>query len=220
MQKDRLSPGQNSIGRDEYFALGWAMAAIHTGQARAAIDAMRRWAAFTGGRKALRSEVRFLIALASALALAGERGEALRKLRQAVQKAAAPRFICSFLDGGGPVLGMLQELFDLRDDSRDPAAAFGIELLRAFGRSLPERESGSAERQAPSQEGYAPPEPLNEREREVLRLAASGRANKHIARALGMTEGTVKWYMQQVFAKLDVRRRSLAVQRAREFDLL
>jgi len=30
----------------------------------------------------------------------------------------------------------------------------------------------------------------------------------------------VKWYMQQVFAKLDVRRRSAAVQRARQFGLL
>jgi LuxR family maltose regulon positive regulatory protein len=220
LQKARLLPGQNTIGRDEYFALGWAMAAIHTGQARAAIDALRRWTAFTGGRKALRSEVRFLIALASALALAGERGEALRKLRQAVQKAAAPRFVGSFLDGGGPVLGLLQELFDLREDSADPAAAFGNALLRAFGESPPEQESGSAARRAAPQDGYAPPEPLNEREREVLRLAASGRANKHIARTLGMTEGTVKWYMQQVFSKLDVRRRSLAVQRAREFDLL
>jgi LuxR family maltose regulon positive regulatory protein len=220
LQKDKLSPGQNSIRRDEYFALGWVMAATHTGHARAAIDAMRRWAAFTGGRKALCSEVRILIALASALALGGERGEALRKLRQAVQKAAAPRFICSFLDGGAPVLGMLEELFDLRDDPSDPAAAFGIELLRAFGRSPPEQENGSAGRQESPQPAFAPPEPLNEREREVLRLAASGRANKDIARALGMTEGTVKWYMQQVFAKLDVRRRSLAVQRAREFDLL
>ena len=217
--KRRLAPGQHTVARDEYFALGWAAAAAHTGQARVAAERMRRWANFAGGRKAVRSEVRFLIALAAALALAGERGEALRKLRQAVQKAAAPRFVASFLDGGAPVRGILEELFDPRDDPSDPVTAFGIELLRAFGSDQLELKINPGAEE-PQGGGHAPPEPLNEREREILRLAAAGRANKDIARVLGMTEGTVKWYMQQVFAKLDVRRRSLAVQRAREFDLL
>jgi len=35
-----------------------------------------------------------------------------------------------------------------------------------------------------------------------------------------MTEGTVKWYMQQVFSKMDVRRRSTAVRRARQCGML
>lgn len=219
LQKRRLAPGQQTIGRDEYFALGWGLMACQTGQARAAVEVLRRWSTFTGGRGALRSEVRFLIALASALSLAGERGEALRKMRQAVQKAAAPRFIASFLDGGAPVLGLLQELFDPKESPTGPVSAFAAELLCAFAGS-PTEADPAPEPDTPPETDHAPPEALNEREREVLRLASHGKANKDIARALGMTEGTVKWYMQQVFAKLDVRQRALAVQRARQFGLL
>jgi LuxR family maltose regulon positive regulatory protein/serine/threonine-protein kinase PknK len=39
--------------------------------------------------------------------------------------------------------------------------------------------------------------------------------NKQIASELGLTVGTVKWYMQQIFSKLAVRRRSQAIHKAR-----
>tara|TARA_R110002072_G_scaffold294270_3_gene464275 strand:- start:1034 stop:3793 length:2760 start_codon:yes stop_codon:yes gene_type:complete len=220
MQSRRLTPGQATTGRDEYFALGWALMACQTGQARLAAEVARRWATFTAGRGALRSEVRFLVVLSAALSLSGERGEALRKMRQAVQKAAAPRFLSSFIDGGAPVLGLLQELFDPKEAPTGPVSEFGIELLHAFRQTDPQAAGIIADDDAEPDAEYAPPEALNEREREVLRLVSLGKANKDIARLLGMTEGTVKWYMQQVFGKLDVRRRSAAVQRARQFGLL
>lgn len=220
LQRRRLTPGQSTIGRDEHFALGWALMACQTGNARAAAEVMRRWVSFTGSRGAVRSEVRFLIALASALTLAGERGEALRKMRMAVQKATTPRFVSSFIDGGAPVLGLLQELFDPSESPTGPVSAFGGELLLAFAQTDPQTSALLAPDDDESPADQAPPEALNEREREVLRLVSHGKANKDIARVLGMTEGTVKWYMQQVFAKLDVRRRSAAVQRARQFGLL
>ena len=219
-QARRLTPGQSTIGRDEYFALGWVQMACQTGEARAAADVARRWVSFTAGRGALRSEVRFLVMLSIALAQAGERGEALRKMRLAVQKAAAPRFISSFLDGGASVLGLLQELFNPAESPTGPVSGFGIELLQAFAQSDPQAAAILTADEDDSGAEQAPPEVLNEREREVLRLVGHGKANKDIARVLGMTEGTVKWYMQQVFAKLDVRRRSAAVQRARQFGLI
>ena len=43
---------------------------------------------------------------------------------------------------------------------------------------------------------------------------------REIGDRLGLTEGTVKWYMQQIYDKLGVRRRPQAVIRARQFGIL
>jgi DNA-binding NarL/FixJ family response regulator len=52
---------------------------------------------------------------------------------------------------------------------------------------------------------------LTERQVAVLRLLARGRANKEIARELGITEGTVKVHLLSVFRVLGVRNRTEAV---------
>ena len=55
---------------------------------------------------------------------------------------------------------------------------------------------------------------LTEREKAVLRLAATGLTNKEIAQTLGLVEGTVKNYMSDLMIKLDSRDRTQAVIRA------
>jgi len=55
-----------------------------------------------------------------------------------------------------------------------------------------------------------PAEALTGREAEVLRLLAEGRANKEIARALGVTEDTVKTHVRHLLAKLGVQSRTQA----------
>jgi DNA-binding NarL/FixJ family response regulator len=54
-------------------------------------------------------------------------------------------------------------------------------------------------------------EQLSAREIEVLELIASGHSNKRIARALGITEGTVKNHVKAIIAKLCVKDRTHAV---------
>ncbi len=58
------------------------------------------------------------------------------------------------------------------------------------------------------------PELLSEREKEVLRLMATGAANKAIASALFISESTVKTHVQSIFQKLDVSDRTGAVTQA------
>jgi two-component system nitrate/nitrite response regulator NarL len=48
---------------------------------------------------------------------------------------------------------------------------------------------------------------LTEREREVLRCLAGGQSNKHIARTLSITEGTVKVHVKNLLKKLGFRSR-------------
>jgi DNA-binding NarL/FixJ family response regulator len=54
-------------------------------------------------------------------------------------------------------------------------------------------------------------ETLSDREVAVLRLVAIGKANKEIARAMSLSEETVKAHMKNIFAKLDVADRTHAV---------
>lgn len=64
------------------------------------------------------------------------------------------------------------------------------------------------------------PEPISEREREVLCLVAAGLSNQQIARRLVITRGTVKKHLEHIYAKLDVHSRTAALARARSLDLL
>lgn len=52
---------------------------------------------------------------------------------------------------------------------------------------------------------------LSPRELEVLRALATGASNKEIAAALGLSDGTVRIHVSNIFAKLDVDDRTAAV---------
>lgn len=60
---------------------------------------------------------------------------------------------------------------------------------------------------APKQEAA---EPLTEREREVLILVAQGRANKEIARQLGISERTARTHVSNILGKLSLASRTQA----------
>jgi len=61
---------------------------------------------------------------------------------------------------------------------------------------------------------------LTDREIDVLRLLATGSANKEIARALFVTEATVKSHLVHIFTKLGVDSRSRAIHVAQETGLI
>ena len=55
-------------------------------------------------------------------------------------------------------------------------------------------------------------ESLTPREREVMELVVDGKANKNIARALGISQRTVEIHRARVMEKMGVRSVSLLVQ--------
>ena len=63
-------------------------------------------------------------------------------------------------------------------------------------------------------------EPLNKIEFQILSLLNRGLTNQEIANKLAMTVGTIKWLMNQIFGKLQVRNRIEALARARQLKLL
>ena len=58
------------------------------------------------------------------------------------------------------------------------------------------------------------------RELEILQLIAAGLSNREIAERLNVSENTVKTHSSRLFSKLDARRRTQAVQIAKEAGLL
>jgi DNA-binding NarL/FixJ family response regulator len=68
--------------------------------------------------------------------------------------------------------------------------------------------------------GLPPPQALTPRELEILRLLAGGYANREIAAALHLAEGTVKNHVSHLLLKLGVRDRTRAVLRALHEGLL
>ena len=64
------------------------------------------------------------------------------------------------------------------------------------------------------------PDPLTDRETEILRLMAGGYSNKEIANSLTVAEGTVKNHVSNILSKLGVRDRTRAVLKAFEIGIV
>lgn len=61
---------------------------------------------------------------------------------------------------------------------------------------------------------------ITKRELEILSLIADGLSNREIAEKLFVSENTVKTHSSRLFDKLNARRRTQAVQRAKELGLI
>jgi DNA-binding NarL/FixJ family response regulator len=61
---------------------------------------------------------------------------------------------------------------------------------------------------------------ISKREYEVLELIARGLSNQEIADKLFISISTVKSHAANIFAKLDARRRTQAIQRAKELHII
>lgn len=119
------------------------------------------------------------------------------------------RVIRALLDGGArgyiPKLAQSEQLMDalrrvLRGEIYVPDALFMPASQLAAG----DDKSGA----------------LTTRQREILPLLAEGMPNKQIASTLGVTEGTIKQHLKELFKRLGASNRIQAVKEARRLGLL
>lgn len=142
-----------------------------------------------------------LLLQVQALTLQGKQAAAQRSLVQAVTLAEPGRLMRVFLDCGQAIVEPLQALA-----ADQPTNAFVASLLQAFAQE--EAEPNPL------------PDPLTEREQEVLGLIAAGLSNREIQERMVVSHNTVRTHIKNLYSKLDVSSRTQAVRKGQELGLI
>ncbi len=146
----------------------------------------------------------------------GQRAEALRALRRAVELAAPGGYLRRFVDDGRSVAHLLPLV-------RTAAPTLVDELIAAV--AAEPIEAGAPRLHVPGGSVWHGAdgrllETLTARELDVLRLMAQGASNAEIAAGLTVSLGTAKWHVGHVLAKLGATSRTQALVRAQQVGLV
>jgi LuxR family maltose regulon positive regulatory protein len=160
-------------------------------------------------------QIRTLRALA--MQAAGQHGEAVSELAEALSLARPYGFIRTFADEGAPMAALLRRL--LNTHPRSSTGSTATQLRHQVAR-IQQAMGASTRAQQPAIPVAGLVDELTRRELEVLRLIAEGRHNREIAQDLFVTIDTVKKHASHILAKLDATSRTHAVVRARELGLI
>jgi LuxR family maltose regulon positive regulatory protein len=157
--------------------------------------------------------VRIQILEALALRQQGNIPEAMDALAPVLALGEAEGFDGLFIVEGAPMAELLRHAA-----SRGIVAGYASTLLARFELELGATRSSPDRPMFPRQ---AQPlvEPLTERELDVLRLLSTPLSTAEIADRLYISVSTVRSHTKSIYAKLNVHRRSDAVERARELKL-
>jgi LuxR family maltose regulon positive regulatory protein len=180
-----------------------ARVSIAQDQVEAVLDLLHRLQQAAESDQRTGSLIEILVLCALARWAQGDPTGALADLERALTLAEPENYCRVFLDEGKAMAELL------RQARRGLLPDYVDKLLAAF----PTDESRQ----------WAPdllPEPLSERELEVLQLVATGASNQDIAGQLFIALSTVKKHVGNILVKLDTPNRVQAIARARELGLL
>lgn len=218
-----LRPGTSVTTKHEVMAMAWARLAMACGRHTEALRLMRAWLVFAESRGAVASQVRLGILAARAQYADGDGRGALRTIRQALVQAAVGGMVFAFVIEGEPIRSLVLKALEADDEADTPIGVLRRRLCLALGAPLPNSQPRPKSLAASAielsgrdiRDSAMPIEPLTAREVDILRYVSRNMLNKQIGDRLGLTEGSVKWYMQQIYDKLGVRRRVGALEKAR-----
>jgi LuxR family maltose regulon positive regulatory protein len=143
----------------------------------------------------------------------GKNDQALAYISRALALAQPEGYFRTFIDLGPGMVELLQLAA-----AQDICPAYTSKLLSAFP-SLPcPEQPASTSRSDPT--AMSQMDPLNDRERQILRLVSARLSNREIAEELYLSVNTVKWYARNIYDKLGVANRREAGPRAKELGLL
>jgi len=164
------------------------------------------------------------IKLAKVLYLSGDTAAATEVLVPALVTAARAGLVRTVVDTGPEILKMVAQLREASRTSRQSTGFPGVPA-NYLSRLLATAHADARSAAIPvisrvADRSPLPEEPLNAREIDILRLLERGLSNKQIARNLGVTINTVKWYLKSIYIKLGVGKRGESITEARRRHIL
>ena len=145
-----------------------------------------------------------LLLLALAEDLCGNDKASLKALSEAVEIGSVEGYLRTFLDEGKVIMGMIERWLNQGSAAGRPAISLAKQLISA------------AESPAHSGAPNALAIVFNKRERQILGLLNEGLSNAQLAQRCFITEGTVKWYLHNLYEKFDVGNRTALLRATRE----
>jgi LuxR family maltose regulon positive regulatory protein len=150
--------------------------------------------------------------------VSGKKEGSFQTIERALILAEPEGYIRTFVDEGEPMRLLLldhQSIYKKRIG--EEVNGESLRLLAYIGKLLAEFSQNSlGEKSKPE----TIPEPLSERELEILRLISMGLTNQEIAHRLVIAVSTVKSHINNLYSKLGTNRRTQAISIAREQGLL
>lgn len=124
---------------------------------------------------------------------------AIRSVMESLRIAASNGYVRLYLDEGAELENLLRRVVD-KPQSPTPALSHARTLLPAAGAASAHQSEVPAGQERPT-----------ERELQILRVLTESLFNSEMAGRLVLTEGTVKWHLHNLYAKLGVRNRTGAL---------
>jgi len=213
---ERFLPARGMTTSAAARAFAAAHVALVDNRLNGADTLLSKWLRHLTDHGFLRLAVRFALLLAHVQIVMGDAKAAHRTLRIALQSGAKGGAIRSFVDANAAVRSQIESM-------QLSLSGIDAELIDHHARILAAMGSATARANRPAtsiEDLGGRYDALNDRESELLLLIATGLMNSQIADQTGLTLGTVKWYLQQIYAKLGVNRRSEAVFKARQLGII
>ena len=126
---------------------------------------------------------------------------------EALEIGSVEGYLRIFLDEGKVLLSMVERWLQLASPGVRPAVSLARQLL------------GQVEASAEVVPKDAALLGLNKRERQILSLLSEGLSNAQLAQRCFISEGTVKWYLHNLYEKFCVGNRTALLRAIREKGL-
>lgn len=201
-------PAALALAQQHRLPLATAQVLIAQGQGDQALSLLSGFRAQMATAGRVDELLKALVTQALAWEATGNSPAALEVLTEALVLGEPAGLVRTFVDEGPAMARLLTQI-----SARGVLPDYTLTLLAVLG----------APPSAPAKAALLHSlgvEALSERELDILRLIQRGKSNQEIGEAVFLSLHTVKWHNQNIFDKLQVKRRTEAVARALELKLL